>query len=494
MKKRLLVTTLAVLGGCAHVARNEVRTVRQPTFDGGGYPVEWCDTAYVGLAARCTLVGSGPQLVLRANVISNDRLYLGGSLIIDPDGRIGAVGCQVPRMPDARVVDCPGALISAGLINLHEHIDYSHQQPPEPPALRWRHRNEWRRLSSAERGFDDDAPDDATVRTQVSERALLRHALAGTTSISGAKDYRAFLRNLDLAKAPLGSPTGIPVVASTFPLNDGASMAILAAPCTAAEIGAIQFEPSRPFIAHVGEGSNASAGYEIDCVLRAVAGKSTPNAFVHGIAIGAGQIPHLKRQGVAVVLSPRSNFQLYGVTAPVLALKDAGVALGLGTDWSRSGSLTLLDEARCLSRYSRDRLQGRIRASDLHRMMTAGAASAVGLQGQVGSLAPGEWADLVVFDTEGRLSLADVLEHSALPQTLAVLIGGRIASAPPYWAGHLPQLDNCSIDPRQLCGRARVVCGADARRPLSTVLQPSPYSIDDTRLCQPQPTDDCVAR
>lgn len=92
---------------------------------------------------------------------------------------------------------------------------------------------------------------------------------------------------------------------------------------------------------------------------------------------------------MAVVLSPRSNFQLYGATAPVAALKAAGVTLAIGTDWSPSGSLTVLDEARCLERYNRDALHGLLTPSDLHRMMTSDGARAVGLAGQVGALAHG---------------------------------------------------------------------------------------------------------
>ncbi|WP_257385604.1 amidohydrolase family protein [Tahibacter caeni] len=494
MKTRFLVAAVVALGGCAPLTRHVVRAPDQRLFDGGGYRIERCDASYVGVFADCTLSGSGPRQVLRANLISGDRLYLGGSLTIGPDGRIEAAGCAVPDIADAVVLDCPGALVSAGFINLHEHIDYSYQQPAQPPVHRWKHRNEWRRLHAAERGFEGDAPADAGVRADVSERAMLRHALSGTTSLSGAKEFRAFVRNLGLAEAPLGTPAGLPIADSTFPLDDGASMEKLAASCTAAEAGAVHADPERPFLAHVGEGTDASARYEVDCLLRAVAGKSTPNAFIHGVAISSRQIPQLARQDVAVVLSPRSNFRLYAATAPVIELKNAGVTLGLGTDWAPSGSLTLLDEARCLSRYSRDSLHGRLGAADVHRMMTAGGARAVGLQGQVGALAPAEWADLVLLDTEGRRSLAEVLERSALPQIIAVAIGGRLASAPSSWAGRLPQLENCGVDPRRLCGTERLVCGVDGGRSLTALLQQAAYTIDDTRLCHPQPTDDCVAR
>jgi hypothetical protein len=492
--KRLLVALLVIgLAGCAPLTRRTAAPGESEAFSTGGYSVEVCDAAYAGRAAACTLTGQGTRQVLRGNLISNGRVLLGGHLAIDASGHVESASCQVPSMADATFLDCPGSLISAGLLNLHEHIDYSYQQPDRPPALKWKHRNEWRKLSAAERGFEGDAPTDKIVQTEVSERAMLRHAMSGSTAVSGAKDFRAFLRNLKLPDEPLGTPYGKPVLDNTFPVGDGGSKQTLEAPCTAAQVAAVRFVADQAFIPHVGEGVNAGAKYEVDCVLDAILAKATPNAFIHGVAISSSQIERLRQQNVAVVLSPRSNLELYGATAPVAELKAAGVTLAMGTDWSPSGSLTLLDEARCLARYNRDSLNGLLSGADLHRMMTSDGARAVGLQGHVGALAPGEWADVVVFDTEGRLDLADILEHTALPQTMAVLIGGRIASAPAAWAGRLPQLDHCEVDPRDLCGAKRLVCGANGQRPLARLLQQTVYTIDDSRLCRPQPTDDCVA-
>jgi hypothetical protein len=101
---------------------------------------------------------------------------------------------------------------------------------------------------------------------------------------------------------------------------------------------------------------------------------------------------------------------------------------------------------------------------------------------------------LVMFDTEGRRTLGEVLQQTALRQTLAVMVGGRLANGPLSWSGRLPQLENCSPDPRSLCGVPRLVCGANADRPLSRLLQQATYTIDDSRTCAPQPTDDCVMR
>ncbi len=125
-------------------------------------------------------------------------------------------------------------------------------------------------------------------------------------------------------------------------------------------------------------------------------------------------------------------------------------------------------------------------------MLTSAGARAVGLQGQVGALAPGELADLVIFDTEGRRSLGEILERSALPQTLAVLIGGRIASAPLAWSGPLAAARSMQRRPAQPAASsawwAARMRSSRSRRCCSKAV----YTIDDARLCRPQPTDDCV--
>lgn len=125
--------------------------------------------------------------------------------------------------------------------------------------------------------------------------------------------------------------------------------------------------------------------------------------------------------------------------------------------------------------------------------MTENGAKAIGLQGQIGKLAVGEYADIVILDSAGRRSLSEVFQNSALKETIAVFIGGRAASFPSAWAGKLPELENCSADPRDLCGQKRMVCGANVQRGLTQLLQQSIYTIDDSKICIPQPTDDCIA-
>lgn len=463
-------------------------------FDGSGYAVTVCDAAYAGEQGRCDIAGVGTAIHLKGIVISQDRILVGGEISIDKDGRITDVGCSVPK-GDSVVLDCPGVLISPGFINLHEHIEYSYEQPPSPPTPRWEHRNQWRAASPAERGFDYSAPKDEGIRAEVSERAMLRHMLSGTTAVVGANDYSAFVRNLKKTNIVLGTPSNVPVMDETFPLQDVKSSDAITTPCSASTIASIRrsIDARNPYVAHVGEGINQGAGYEVDCMLESTKVKTTPNAFVHVVAVTPEQITRLVGQHTSVVLSPRSNFQLYGATASIPALQQAGVNLALGTDWAPSGSLTMLDEMRCLAVYNKRNLSGYLTWADIHRMATRNAARAVGLEGQLGSLSPGRLADMALIDAQGRRSLGEVLARAADKETLAVFIAGKGASFPSSWTEKLPgTLENCQEDPRALCGEQRMICGAANARPLAALLALKTYVIDDAKLCRPQPTDDCV--
>ena len=66
-----------------------------------------------------------------------------------------------------------------------------------------------------------------------------------------------------------------------------------------------------------------------------------------------------------MIWSPLSNLLLYGDTARVDVAKRAGVRIGLGSDWSPSGSKNLLGELKIAWLYSQHALGGLFSARDL---------------------------------------------------------------------------------------------------------------------------------
>src|SRR3546814_1706615 len=90
--------------------------------------------------------------------------------------------------------------------------------------------------------------------------------------------------------------------------------------------------------------------------------------------------------GASMVWSPLSNLLLYGQTADVAAATAAGLTIGLGSDWSPSGSKNLLGELKAA--HPCNRAAGEpFSARDIVAMATRNAAQPMKWERGAGSLA-----------------------------------------------------------------------------------------------------------
>jgi 5-methylthioadenosine/S-adenosylhomocysteine deaminase len=140
------------------------------------------------------------------------------------------------------------------------------------------------------------------------------------------------------------------------------------------------------------------------------------------VQANTADIARLGRHGCAVAHCPRSNRRHGHGDAPLVDLLAAGLPLGVGTDSVASvAPLDLLAEARAA------RVLGRLSASGALQLSTSGAARAIGMAGEVGTIAPGAWGDVIVVRLPGATDGAMVEE--------AVLAGapGRVVAT--YQAG-----------------------------------------------------------
>jgi 5-methylthioadenosine/S-adenosylhomocysteine deaminase len=141
-----------------------------------------------------------------------------------------------------------------------------------------------------------------------------------------------------------------------------------------------------------------------------------PNTVAaHCVRLGDRDIELVRGSRLKVAHCPRSNARLRNGCAPVTRLVAAGVQVGFGTDSAASNDdLDLLAEARFGWNLLRAIEPGAaVRWQDVVRMLTLGAAGALGIESQVGSLEPGKKADIAVF------SLADgALADAASPYDL----------------------------------------------------------------------------
>ena len=124
----------------------------------------------------------------------------------------------------------------------------------------------------------------------------------------------------------------------------------------------------------------------------------------HCVHLDAEEVELLAEHDVAVAHCPRSNALLGCGIAPATDLLAAGVRVGLGTDSPASTpSFDAFAELRAAVSAARARAQdpGALSAEAALRLATLGAARALGLDADVGSLVPGKRADLAVVSLEG---------------------------------------------------------------------------------------------
>jgi 5-methylthioadenosine/S-adenosylhomocysteine deaminase len=137
---------------------------------------------------------------------------------------------------------------------------------------------------------------------------------------------------------------------------------------------------------------------------------------VHAVHLTAGEVAVLARNGCSVAHCPSSNLKLASGFAPVAALLDAGVNVGIGTDGAASNNrLDMFQEMRTAALLAKA-VTGRAEALPAHlalRCATLGGAQALGLEARLGSIAPGKAADLcaVAVNAPETLPCYDPVSH-----------------------------------------------------------------------------------
>jgi 5-methylthioadenosine/S-adenosylhomocysteine deaminase len=117
---------------------------------------------------------------------------------------------------------------------------------------------------------------------------------------------------------------------------------------------------------------------------------------IHCTALGDTQFADWTPRGGSVVWSPFSNLWLYGKTTDVAAARARGLRLCLGSDWSPSGTKSLLGELKVADLYNRASLGGLLSDAEICRMVTSNPADALGWEGRIGRLRAGLCGDFVV--------------------------------------------------------------------------------------------------
>ena len=162
-----------------------------------------------------------------------------------------------------------------------------------------------------------------------------------------------------------------------------------------------------------------------------------PNLIAaHVIWADPADIALLAAREVGVIHNPTSNLKLASGIAPVPAMLDAGIAVGLGTDGAASNNdLDLWEEIRlaALIHKAHNSDPKVIPALSALRMATSSGAKAIGLGDEIGVLSVGRKADMIQLSLKNRphtIPIFNIISHlvysAKSSDVVTVMVDGKV--------------------------------------------------------------------
>lgn len=373
-----------------------------------------------------------------------------GAVLVGADGRIAAVGpnARVPSQRSTESFEFRDAILTPGLVNVHTHLELTHLagKNGEQDFVKWIKRvrelkdatppEEFQ--AGAERGLRDCWSRGVTCiaetgSTGAAMQALVRFGGRGIvfqevfgpapaqvgTSMSELEQQVLRLRRLATSQRLVGVSPHAPYSVSESLFRRVAHFARQEGLPIAVHVAESQEETE---LIRYGAGPFAEAlrarGIVVEphhCspvqYLRDL-GVLRPGALaIHCVQLDAGDVQLLKASRVAVAHCPRSNRAHAHGSAPVSAMREAGVPVGIGTDSLASvPDLDVWAEAR-ISWFG---------AEEALRLLTFDGARALGWEREIGSLETGKAGDLAVFNYSPPHRLPPP------PGALLTVIAGRV--------------------------------------------------------------------
>lgn len=368
---------------------------------------------------------TGPMFRLRGRLVLMDEAFTvvdDGVLYIDKGTIVAVQDAAAP--PPPAFASCPlvhaQGTIFPGLIELHNHLAYNALTLWDVPK-QFGNRNQWA-------GFPDyrkliSGPMQVIGKTPHLLPALIRYVecknlLGGVTTSQGVqlfsnagirRFYRGLIRNVEQTDE------------AAFP---EAQTRVADVEAQDAEKFFNRLLRGSCFLLHLSEGIDDAARRHFLALKFAESQWAiAPSlAGIHSTALTAADFDVMAAHRGATVWSPLSNLLLYGETTKIKDAKEAGVRIGLGSDWSPSGSKNLLGElkvARLVSAAGGGFLSDR----DLVQMATSGAAAILKWEAVVGSLTAGKRADLVVVKGTANEAYATLIEAKETDIRLVMING-----------------------------------------------------------------------
>lgn len=350
----------------------------------------------------------------RGRVVQMDQAFS----VID-DGVVWIEGNRIKAVLDAAATPPPGfehmtpvatdGTLYPGLIELHNHLGYDILKLWQVPD-RYGNRGQWQRALAYRTAVS--GPMGVLGRTPGVPPAIARYTeakclMGGTTTSQGvtlfsasglARHYRGIVRNVEesLDSTLPDAKARIPDFAATE--KDKFLRYLRDYPC---------------LLMHLSEGVDDSARrHFLDLQIGENEWAIAPSLTgIHCNALNRQDFDRLASFGAGMVWSPLSNLMLYGGTADIASARAAGVRIGLGSDWSPTGSKNLLHELKVVRAVNAVQQLG-FADRDIVAMATIVAAGLLRWDRYLGSLETGKCADFLVVrgtagDAYGHLLTAD---------------------------------------------------------------------------------------
>ena len=398
-------------------------------LDAGMIPGDRSDPAPPSTVARMGTSG----LLLRGTVLTpTGPLVPGEVLVVGNVIACVAASCAThPMAADATIVETH-ATISPGLIDGHNHATYDFL-PEWVAGELFDSRYDWRGDAAYSMHIKPESDGGSTAQhiCPSTKWAELRSIVHGTTTIQGQSPQTSCVdrlaRNADHyhglssrsttsfntsiagpCEGTVGSTTSTAMndtwrtrQIASWEAGDVTRLAVHMGEGVRGT-GATGTNVLREYDCYRGRATGGSRGDHTIDLLENASGTPYGTAyFIHGTAMTTAQIDEAAGAGAYFVWSPSSNLILYGATADIGHMIDAGAIVGIGPDWTVSGEDDVISEMRFGYEYARASSIDSLTPERLWLMATRDGARTVDLDADIGTIEVGKRADLVVF---GRVS------------------------------------------------------------------------------------------
>jgi hypothetical protein len=366
----------------------------------------------------------GPKMALAGDIVAMDdalNVTRDGRLYIDK-GAIIAVRRATDPAPsgfeNVSVLNTGGTMFP-GLIELHNHLAYNALRLWQVPKT-YKNRDQWsgipeyRKLVSGPMTVIGKSPGLLPALIRYVEAKCL---VGGVTTSQGIalfsnagirRFYRGIVRNVEET-----DDENLPEVETRIADVEAQS----------AEKFLARLKRETCFLLHLSEGLDTKAREHF------LALNFAPNKWaitpqltgIHCAALKPEDFTVFGQLGGAMVWSPLSNLLLYGGTANIAAAIAAGVRIGIGSDWSPSGSKNLLGEFKVAWLVAEQ--IGGVARHDIIAMATRTAAKILGWGSVLGTLEPGKLADLIVVNGTSTDPYDQLIRAKETDITLVVING-----------------------------------------------------------------------